>query len=124
MATARDRLVVQKPCTTVTGKVMSAVKEDDGDWHIRLKVDPQFSSLLNAKNKSGQHGYLVVEPMCANPVVQADTISEKVCQGFSQALYDNKTMKGKRVEVMGAFVTDAEHGWNEIHPVSRMTIIH
>jgi hypothetical protein len=33
-------------------------------------------------------------------------------------------MKGKRVEVMGAFVTDAEHGWNEIHPVSRMTIIH
>lgn len=68
MATARDRLLVQKPCTTVTGKIMSAVKADNGDWHIRLKVDPKFRSMLNAKNKSGQHGYLVVEPMCANAV--------------------------------------------------------
>jgi hypothetical protein len=44
MATARDPLVVQKPCTTVTGKVMSALKEDDGDWRNPLKVDPQSRS--------------------------------------------------------------------------------
>jgi hypothetical protein len=83
MATARDRLVVQKPCTTVMGKVMSAVKEDDGDWRIRLKVDPQFSSLLNAKNKSGQHGYLVVEPMCANPVLRRRTRLARRCVRIS-----------------------------------------
>ncbi len=26
------------------------------------------------------------------------------------------------VEITGAFVTDAQHGWNEIHPVTSIVI--
>jgi hypothetical protein len=122
-ATAKDRLVVIDPCRTVTGKIINAVAEDDGDWHIRLKLDPQFESMLNAKNKSGQKGYLVVEPMCANKVTQKSTLDEGVCTHWSQDVYVAKTMKGRRVEVTGAFVNDTEHGWNEIHPVTKITMI-
>lgn len=123
-ATPKERLVPQKLCTTVTGTIMHGIPEKDGDWHIRLKLDAPYASMLNARNKASQHGHLVVEPMCANAVTQADTKQEKVCDGFSQTLY-NPTMNGKRVSVTGAFVTDVEagHGWNEIHPVSKITVI-
>jgi hypothetical protein len=122
MATARDRLVVINPCVTVTGTIVNAAREADGDWHIRLKLDPPFTSMLNAFNFSGQHGFLVVEPMCANVVTQADTRAEGVCNGFMQDLF-KPTMKNKHVSVTGAFVTDAEHHWNEIHPVSKITVL-
>jgi hypothetical protein len=127
-STAKDRLKVLEPCTTITGTIVKALAEKDGDYHIRVKLDPQFASMLNSVNKqplnhSGQGGYFVVEPMCANPVSQTDTVSEKVCDGFKQNLYDAKTMKGKHVQVTGAFVTDMQHGWNEIHPVSKITVI-
>jgi hypothetical protein len=31
-------------------------------------------------------------------------------------------MKGKHVEITGAYVTDVEHGWNEIHPVTSIVV--
>jgi hypothetical protein len=127
-STAKDRLKVLEPCTTITGKIVKALPEKDGDYHIRIKLDAEFASMLNPVNKQslkhgGQGGYFVVEPMCANTVTQPDTVAEKVCTDFKQTLYDAKTMKDKRVRVTGAFVTDMDHGWNEIHPVSRMTVI-
>jgi len=105
----------------VTGTIETALKEADGDFHIRLRLDPEFSSMLNAKNRSGQHGALVVEPVCMNPVKQKDTKNEHVCDGFSQDVY-SPDMRGAHVRVTGAYVTDMEHGWNEIHPVTSITV--
>jgi len=73
--------------------------------------------MLNAKNRSGQHGALVVEPVCMNTVKQRDTLAEHVCDGFSQQVY-TPDMVGNHVRVTGAYVTDMEHGWTEIHPVT------
>jgi len=102
---------------SVTGTIESARPEPDGDFHIRLRLDPQYRSMLNAKNRSGQHGALVVEPVCMNTVKQKDTLKEHVCDGFSQQVY-TPDMLGNHVRVTGAYVTDLEHGWNEIHPVT------
>lgn len=113
----QDRLQVIQDCVSVTGTIESARPEKDGDFHIRLRLDPQYSSMLNAKNMSGQHGALVVEPVCMNPVKQKDTIDEHACDGFSQEVY-MPDMLGGHVRVTGAYVTDMEHGWNEIHPVT------
>jgi hypothetical protein len=120
-ASPQDRLKIIQGCVSVTGTIEGARAEKDGDFHMRLHLDPQFSSMVNAKNKSGQGGALVVEPICMNPVKQKDTLSEHVCDGFSQHVY-TRDMLRKHVRVTGAYVTDMEHGWNEIHPVTSITI--
>jgi len=117
----QDRLQVIQNCVSVTGTIESARPEKDGDFHIRLQLDPQYRSMLNAKNRSGQHGALVVEPVCMNPVKQRDTLDEHACDGFSQDVY-TPDMLGTHVRVTGAYVTDMEHGWTEIHPVTSITI--
>jgi hypothetical protein len=116
-ASAQDRLRVIQDCVSVTGTIETALPEADGDFHIRLRLDPEFRSMLNAKNRSGQHGTLVVEPICMNTVKQKDTKNEHVCDGFSQQVY-TPDMRGSHVRVTGAYVTDMQHGWNEIHPVT------
>jgi hypothetical protein len=76
----QDRLQIIQDCVTVTGTIITAKPEKDGDFHIRLQLDPQFTSMLNAKNRSGQRGTLVVEPVCMNPVTQRDTIEQHACE--------------------------------------------
>lgn len=120
-AKPQDRLNILHPCIEVTGTIVNAAPEKDGDWHVRLDVDAAFKDLLNDGNRMGQHGYLVVEPMCETPVVQRDTREEGVCSGFSQSVYD-PLMVGSHVRVVGAYVNDVEHGWNEIHPVTSITV--
>lgn len=123
--TPQDRLRVITPCITVTGVIdrdHPPAAEPDGDWHIRLILDHPFSAMLNAKNFGEQHGDLVLEPVCSNRVSQADTLQEGVCTAFSQNLY-NHSMIGQHVAVTGVYVTDMEHGWNEIHPVTSITVI-
>src|ERR1700737_1320428 len=117
----QDRLQVIQNCVSVTGTIESARPEKDGDFHIRLQLDPQYRSMLNAKNRSGQHGALGVEPVFMNPVKQRDTLDEHACDGFSQDVY-TPDMLGTHVRVTGAYVTDMEHGWTEIHPVTSITI--
>ena len=119
---AEDRLRVINPCMTVTGTVMTARREKDGDWHILLDLDPEFNSMLNKVNSEQQHGYLVLEPMCSNPVTQTDTLEEGVCEDFSQTIFDFDLL-GKRVGVTGAYVIDMQHGWTEIHPVTSIVPI-
>lgn len=121
-ASAEDRLNVINPCLTVTGTVMNARAEADGDWHIQLDLDSQYRSLLNQANLESQQGYLVLEPMCSNHVSQRDTLEEGVCEGFSQDILAINLV-GKRVAATGAYVTDREHGWTELHPVTSIVPI-
>jgi len=116
----QDRLRVISECVTVTGFIdphHPPRPEKDGDWHVRVLLDPPFTRMLNDRNLSGQFGDLVVEPVCSNPVTQRDTIEEGVCAGFNQQIY-RPSMIGRHVQITGVYVTDMDHGWNEIHPVT------
>jgi hypothetical protein len=107
-------------CVTVSGVIELRRIEPDGDYHIRLKLDPQFSSLINSANINDQAGDLVVEPICVNPVTQADAIS--ACQNFRQNI--EVPPVGTHVEITGSYVLDKQHGrWAEIHPVTSIVII-
>ena len=123
-ATAKDRLTVINSCITVTGTVEAALREADGDRHIRLRVDAKYKKLLNARNMLGEKGFLVVEPVCELTVTQPDTLQEGVCQNFHPNLY-RTSMHGKHVSVTGAYIEDQSpnHGWREIHPVTSITVI-
>jgi len=110
------RLHVISACTTVTGIIEAARKEPDGDYHILLK--PDRAGIVNSVNVSQQHGDLVLEPVCENPVTQADAIA--ACSGFMGDV--RVPPDGTHVSVTGSYVLDADHGWMEIHPVSRITV--
>jgi hypothetical protein len=112
-----SRLEVIDACKVVEGQIVSVRKEPDGDIHLRLRVGDR--SLLNDANFSGQDGTLVLEIICAGPVTQRD--AEATCLGFQQNIIIPE--RNEQVRVTGAFVRDREHGWNEIHPVTRVETI-
>ncbi len=114
-----DRLVLLDACKTVTGTVVLLRREPDGDWHIQLRLDSGQESLLSAKNVSEQSGNLVLEIICANPVTQADAVS--ACASYRNTV-DAPPM-GARIVVVGPYVLDSAHGWNEIHPVWSITVV-
>ena len=114
------RLVIDSACMNVTGTVYTLIYEADGDIHIRLTVDTPFLYMLNSSNYSGEEGKLVLEPICATTVTQSDAISS--CASFTNNVYIPNV--GERVVVTGPYVTDNDHGWNEIHPVTSISIIY
>ncbi|MDB5053027.1 MAG: calcium-binding protein, partial [Bacilli bacterium] len=93
-----QRLEIKEPCKTVTGTVDKVTHEKDGDYHINLKLDPEFADLINDKNVSGEHGNLVVEII---PLDEPKIPAPK---------------KGQHIKVTGSYVLDKHHGWLEIHP--------
>lgn len=102
----------------VSGTVYSLIYEADGDIHIRLSVDSPFLYLLNAANYSGEYGKLVCEPVCATTVTQADAVAS--CTHFSNTVFIPAI--NEHVIITGPWVTDNDHGWNELHPVSSIVI--
>lgn len=113
------RLVVIERCKTVTGIIYSRKKEKDGDIHIRLRLDKGQEKLLNEKNNQIQDSCLVIEPICVNEVTQSD--AKDACIGFVNQVVIPK--KGQHVKVTGTYVLDSQHGWTEIHPITKIDII-
>ena len=111
-----DRLRVLDPCISVTGTVEKVTKEVDGDYHVRFRLDQEFVSLLDEKNISEQHGGLVLELICQGKVRQADAVDP--CNRYDGPHFEPEI--GQRYLVWGTYVHDADHGWNELHPVSFM----
>lgn len=111
-----SRLQVLAPCISVTGTVDEIRKEADGDVHILFRLDQQFASLLNEKNISRQYGDLVLEPICQGKIRQADAIES--CNGYNGPYFE--PVIGQRYLVSGTYVHDADHGWNELHPITSM----
>jgi hypothetical protein len=117
------RLVpTDKGCITVTGKIIAKVPESDGDFHYRMKLDPgQGSGLINSKNNTKNFKrFLVFEPMCIGKVTQPS--AKAACGRFHQRI--TLPNKGDRVSVTGLHTRDNEHGWLEIHPVVKITVLH
>ena len=107
------RLELRNPCMTVTGVIDRIKDEADGDYHVRLHLDPQFSGLINDANIRQQAGDLILEPVCIHAITQADAVS--ACAGYANPL----TMPPPYTHVVatGAYVLDTEHGWMELHPL-------
>lgn len=93
-----ERLKVKSRCRIATGTVEKVKFEEyDGDVHIDLRLDPAYEKLLSDGNdRIG--GNLVVE------IIPQDRARVAVPQ------------VGSRIEVVGPWTDDTEHGWNEIHP--------
>ncbi|MEI6816692.1 MAG: hypothetical protein WCL14_08800 [Bacteroidota bacterium] len=114
-----NRLKVIEQCKHVTGVIYKEKREKDGDLHICLKLDAGQENLLNAFNIDKQHGCLVLEPVCVNEVTQKDAIGS--CNDYVNRVVIPKV--GEHVEVVGSYVEDEQHGWREIHPVTRIKIL-
>jgi hypothetical protein len=98
------RLRVIDPCRAIAGRVRVLREEEDGDLHFDLRLDRRYRGMLARANFSRQHGDLVVEFM---PRDRGRLPVPKV---------------GDRVRLVGAFVDDADHAWNELHPVWQASI--
>ena len=113
----RQRLRTLNPCIIIAGVLERQIAEQDGDYHLRIRLDPQFEDLLNERNHSAQHGTLVAEVICQNRVVQADAVD--ACERLDKRWMIPSI--GTRVRVTGPYVLDLEHGWTEIHPVNSIS---
>src|SRR5215471_1797328 len=114
----KTRLRVVEGCIAVTGTVRHIKREADGDDHIQLAVDPEFSKLLNERNKTAQGNTLIVEPICQSFATQAD--AEAACHDFHSPV--DVPNAGAKVRVVGSYVLDTAQGWMEIHPVSSIEV--
>ncbi len=109
-----------KGCITVAGIIVYRKPEKDGDIHIRvLLARGQAADLINTKNRTAQHGALVIEPMCQKPPTQRDAV--EVCKGWKQNVIIPTV--GDHVQVTGIHVLDKQHGWLELHPVTSIRVI-
>ena len=93
-----ERLRVKNRCVRAVGTVEKVKFEQyDGDVHFELRVDRAQARLLGRGNDQ-VGGTLVVE------IIPWDRSRVRV------------PAAGRRVEVVGPWVDDTAHGWNEIHP--------
>lgn len=103
------RFSVLSTCEKAIGIVhnMKEIREDDGDFQFNLELESQYKLLLNNENNKQVQGMLVIE------IISKDQ--------QSSAMHIPKN--GDKIEVYGAWVTDNPHGWNEIHPAWKITIL-
>jgi hypothetical protein len=124
------RLKLIDRCRTVSGAVDCTKVEPDGDVHVRLRLDPQYASLLKPANDlqtcKGQPGpHLVVEIIPQHPEGNQFRSNNAEAGGF----IDPPTpAAGDHITVSGPYVIDtnslhrilyqgrAAENWAEIHP--------
>ena len=94
-----QRLRVKSRCRAANGTVRKIKFEEyDGDVHIDLRLDPGQEQLLSDGNER----------------VGGNLVVEVIPQDRSRV---GLPPEGARVQVVGPWVEDTQHGWNEIHPV-------
>jgi hypothetical protein len=93
-----ERLKVKSRCRVAVGTVEKVKPElYDGDIHIALRLDRGQEGLLSSGN-ARVGGTLILEII---PWDRSRVLVPEV---------------GQRIEVVGPWVDDTAHGWNEIHP--------
>jgi hypothetical protein len=112
-----ERLKVVEPCTAVEGRVVTVHQAVDGDLHVGL--DPDEKSVLNLMNVTHGHRQLIVEAVCDHS--PGKTEARAACADFTSTV--RSPTVGDHVRALGAYVTDTDNGWNEIHPVTRIEVL-
>jgi len=102
----RSKFELLSPCRAAAGRVLQVFGNPDGEIHVHIWPDENSRDLLNDINRRKLLGLLITE---VTP-------------------YDQKRgvkipHVGQRVEVVGAWVTDKPHGWNELHPVWEIRVL-
>jgi len=93
-----ERLKVKSRCRVAVGTVEKVKPElYDGDIHVALRLDRGQDGLLSSGN-ARVGGTLILEII---PWDRSRVLVPEV---------------GQRIEVVGPWVDDTAHGWNEIHP--------
>lgn len=113
-----SRLEVIEQCKEVTGVIDEIGKNEDGDTHMLIKLDPGQGDLLKKGNEKKKQGDLVAEVVCANEIT-AKKVKE-TCTGYTNNVQIPKV--GDSVKVTGSYVVDSNNGWTEIHPVSKIEL--
>ena len=107
------RLVIQKSCVTVRGIVIDARYAMDGDAIIFVTLDPEYAHLSNEGN------WLELEIVCRHPVFKFSVFHCWTCINKISV-----PRVGDHIEADGIYVLDSRHRHKEIHPVTRITILH
>ena len=126
-----SRLRLLDRCKTVSGTVDCLKLEPDGDYHVRLRLDPQYAGLLRPANGLqtcvGQQGpHLVVEIIPAHPQGVLFRTNNADAGGFVDPAIPSP---GEHITATGPYVIDTNslhrivyqgqpaENWAEIHPV-------
>jgi len=129
------RLHLKNRCVTVRGTVNCVRREDDGDIHIRLRVDPAYRRLLIPANgfqqcpgHTGPHLVVEIIPQHGHlPFLTNSATSGGFVTPAAPA-------PGEHVAVTGAYVWDSNalheliypgknaKDWAEIHPAWNVTV--
>jgi hypothetical protein len=115
-----DRLQVIEKCIIVTGIIKKTRAEEDGDQHMLLKLDDGQESLLKKRNIKRKKGDLVIEAVCMNNI--SDPKVGGACKGYVNKI--KLPNIGDHVRVTGSYVIDTHNGWAEIHPASKIEVLH
>jgi hypothetical protein len=124
------RLRVLDRCRTVSGTVDCLKLEPDGDYHVRLRLDPQYAGLVKPANGLqtcvGQAGpHLVVEIIPQHPQGTLFRTNNADSGGFIDPRIPSR---GEHITVTGPYAIDtnslhrilyqgkAAENWAEIHP--------
>lgn len=115
------RLHVVDACRTVTGTVSDVHPnaEGDGDYDIRVALDPPYASLVNDANRTQLQGHLQLETVCQAQVTAAD--AKDACGSFTGNVLIPQP--GQHISATGSYVLDTNHGWMELHPVSVIRVV-
>jgi hypothetical protein len=83
-----------------------------------VKVDAPYEDVLTKANDE-EDGYLIVEPVCLFPPLQAEAI--RVCSADTDPVsVSSLPQVGDHVFMEGRYVLDLQHhGWAELHPLYR-----
>ncbi len=115
-----QRLNILELCTQVSGIIKAIAPQPNGDYQIRLALDPNYKFMINQANVDQQKGHMVLETICQNQSDVQDAVQS--CQGFTGTV--NIPPVGTHVVVTGSYVLDLEHDrLAEIHPVSSIGTI-
>ena len=142
----RDRFGDPAPdhCVTVTGTVMYVHKEIDGDWHLRVLVDPQYRNLLvtgtpqdpkgnDFQRVGGYNDLLVVEIEPQHCPKGINIEANHNCADLGGYIQPDIPDVGRRVKITGLAVVDYDPAhiaiykndgaieWGEIHPATAIT---
>ena len=114
------RIKTLRTCQTVTGTIATVGTSDDGDYDMQLTLDAPYANLLNSGNITKLNGNLQIEAICQSKVHPDVPDAIRACANFTGTVPIPPV--GAHVQVTGTYVLDSDHGWNEIHPISVLTI--
>lgn len=134
-----QRLMVYDSCVTITAKIIfldPPFLTGDGDYHIYTTPDSAYTWMVNYRTAAFKAhclgtdssdkfaGALNVEEVCKGTITDGGTdgaVENAACAGFNDTVYLPNA--GEHVKIVGPFIYDTVHCWNEIHPVSSMVVI-